>query len=224
MTGMPDAPQFSTAEFQPELKDSHALFMRGLLFGIGGALAGLALYATVVIVTNYEIGFVSLAVGWIVGKAVLAGSRGRAGRRYQIAAALLTYFAVSMSTIPVVISHLIRNGDAVEASADSSAPTGGDAAAKGASAGAAATPDTGDAAVEGGQINMSGLLGTLLFIGLASPFLALQDLPGGLISLVILAVGVQIAWKMTGDSRAVVEQAVADPPGEDKPTSLDLNR
>src|SRR5258708_6391633 len=67
-------------------KDTHAALMRGVLFGVGGALIGLTLYSAVGIITGLEIGYVSLAVGYIVGKAVMKGSRGIGGRRYQIAA------------------------------------------------------------------------------------------------------------------------------------------
>jgi len=79
-------------------KDTHAAFTRGILFGIGGAIIGLILYSVVGIVTGLEIGYVSLAVGYIVGRAVLLGTSGIGGRRQQIAAAVLTYAAVSMSS------------------------------------------------------------------------------------------------------------------------------
>jgi uncharacterized protein (DUF983 family) len=70
--------------------DSHAAFVRALLFGAGGAVLGLALYAGVEIATGWIIGYVALAVGFIVAKAMQMGSSGVGGRRYQIAAALLT--------------------------------------------------------------------------------------------------------------------------------------
>ncbi len=44
-------------------KDSHAAFVRGLLFGAVAAIAGLVLYSAVGIITGLEIGYVSLAVG-----------------------------------------------------------------------------------------------------------------------------------------------------------------
>jgi hypothetical protein len=91
-------------------KDSHSAFVRGMLFGVGGAIIGLILYSTFAIVTGLVIGFVSLAVGYIVGKAILMGSGGMGGRRYQIAAVLLTYVAVSMSAIPIAISIGIKQG------------------------------------------------------------------------------------------------------------------
>jgi uncharacterized protein (DUF983 family) len=89
-------------------KDSHAAFVRGLIFGVGGAVLGLILYSAFGIITGIEIGYISLAVGYIVGKAMRLGSRGIGGRRYQIAAVILTYAAVSMSAIPIGISQYAK--------------------------------------------------------------------------------------------------------------------
>ena len=115
----------------------------------------MALYSGFVIVTNIVIGYVSLAVGFIVAKAMLIGSKGIGGRQYQITAALLTYCAVSLSIIPIVIYEM--------------------------------------------HIPLSAIpLGKLIQIGLASPFLELKsDAFRGLIRLVILFVGISIAWRMT---------------------------
>jgi hypothetical protein len=74
-------------------KDSHSAFVRALLFGVGGAILGLIIYAAFGIITGWMIGYISLAVGYIVGKAIVKGSGGLGGRRYQVAAVLLTYFA-----------------------------------------------------------------------------------------------------------------------------------
>jgi hypothetical protein len=98
-------------------RDSHGAFARALVFGIAGALIGLALYVIFAVATGLIIGWVSLAVGFIVGKAMRLGSRGVGGRRYQMAAVLLTYFAVSMSAVPIAIeqahSQLIINSRVV---------------------------------------------------------------------------------------------------------------
>jgi len=55
------------------------------------------------------IGYVSLASANIVGKAIKMGSGGMGGRRYQIAAALLTYSAVSIAAIPIFISQIVKD-------------------------------------------------------------------------------------------------------------------
>src|SRR5215813_863777 len=63
-------------------KDSHPAFVRAVLFGCGGALLGLILYSAFGIITGLVIGYLSLAVGYIVGKAMMMGSKGIGGRRY----------------------------------------------------------------------------------------------------------------------------------------------
>lgn len=88
-------------------KDTHAAFLRAAAFGIAGALVGLVLYVAFALATGLIIGWVSLAVGWLVGKAMRLGSGGVGGRRYQVMAALLTYIAVSMSAVPIA---LYQNG------------------------------------------------------------------------------------------------------------------
>lgn len=86
-------------------RDSHAGFVRAVIFGIGGALIGFALYVAFALATGLIIGYVSLAVGYIVGKAMHMGSRGIGGRRYQVVAVLLTYFAVSISAVPIALEQ-----------------------------------------------------------------------------------------------------------------------
>lgn len=99
-------------------QDSHAAFFRSIVFGIAGALIGLALYVAFALATGLIIGWVSLAVGWLVGKAMSMGSGGVGGRRYQVVAVVLTYVAVSMSAVPIALYqsgqiHHIRMSEAL---------------------------------------------------------------------------------------------------------------
>jgi hypothetical protein len=169
--------------------DQHSAFFRAVLFGVGGAIVGLAAYATFAIVTGVVIGFAALAVGYIVAKAMMAGSRGVGGRRYQIAAALLTYFAVSMSVIPISIAQYIQHHqkNAQSQSQQTSAENNDLASHSG---------DTSGASANGKNINIGAAVVSLLFVGIAAPFLELRDPIHGGIGLVILYVGIQIAWKM----------------------------
>lgn len=66
----------------------------------------MALYSAFTILTHIEIGYVSLAVGFIVAKAMMMGSNGVGGRKYQITAVLLTYAAVSLSALPIAAFSL----------------------------------------------------------------------------------------------------------------------
>ena len=138
--------------------DTQPAFLKAIVFGIGAAVLGCALYAGFTIVTSIYIGIVSLAVGWLIGKAMKAGSGGIGGKRYQIVAVALTYLAVSMAEVPI---RLHFTGEGLSELSDPSR------------------------------------LGEFLGKGLASPFSDLKNPFNGLLGLVILYVGMQIAWKLT---------------------------
>jgi hypothetical protein len=154
------------------LPDSHTAFARALAFGIGGAVVGFAIYVIFALSTGLVIGWVSLAVGFIVGKAMSFGSRGVGGRRYQVVAVLLTYLAVSMSAVPIAI-HQIREQHRAQAQTSDSP------------------------AVHPEHVNLAKAIGLLALLGIASPLLELRDPVHGLIGLVILFVGIRFAWRFT---------------------------
>jgi ABC-type antimicrobial peptide transport system permease subunit len=170
-------------------KDTHAAFTRALIFGIGAAILGLVLYATFAIVTGIVIGYASLAVGWIIGKAMITGSKGIGGRRYQVVAVLLTYAAVSMAAIPVMIDYARKHPRELQTQQQKAAPADNDnldAPAAQQKTRSESSPAFGIALAE------------LALWGLASPFLELFGDPmGGLIGLVILFVGMRFAWRFT---------------------------
>lgn len=172
-----------TARLRREVpQDSHAAFVRGVLFGVGAAVAGFALYVAFAIATGLVIGYVSLAVGYLVGKAIVLGSRGVGGRRYQIAAALLTYTAVSLAAVPISLSVHMKHRSAQQ-HAQVSDP--------------ASTPAASPAAAPQPKMSLPQAVGTLALLGLASPFLDLANPMHGIIGLIILLVGLRIAWQLT---------------------------
>ena len=173
-------------------KDTHAAFTRGLLFGVGGAILGLILYAIVEIITGWIIGYVALAVGYIVAKAIKIGSGGIGGRRYQIAAMVLTYAAVSMAAIPVAVSQAAKSHKTVRTEQSQTLPDTSEKGAMNVSPAPGQTPPPAKR-----PVNVGAALVGLAVVGLASPFLELGDPFHGLIGLVILFIGLQIAWKLT---------------------------
>jgi hypothetical protein len=145
-------------------EDTHAAFVQSVLYGVGAALVGLAFYATFTIVTHFYLGYVALAVGWLVAKAMMTGSKGVGGTRYQVVAVILTYAAISLASIPILIAAVAREG-------------------------------------AGAAIDWSRLAGRLVLWGVASPFMELRLGVSGVIGLVILFVGLRIAYRMTAAHR-----------------------
>jgi hypothetical protein len=185
--------------------DTHSAFMRALLFGAGAAVLGLILYSSVGIITGLNIGYVSLAVGYLVGKAMTTGSKGIGGKRYQISAAALTYAAVSMAAIPIALWQHNKESDApkqaqvqTEAGAEKTTSPSGTQSGQD-------TPDQESPASPEPKMSAAAALGTLAMIGLASPFLELQDPIHGIIGLVILFVGIRFAWQATAGKHIEID-------------------
>ena len=180
-------------------KDTHAAFVRGLTFGIGGAVVGLIVYAAFGILTGLVIGYVSLAVGWIVGKAIKKGSNGIGGLRYQIAVVILTYSAVSLAAVPMGIAQYLKSEKAHKTAVRLSQPSVPETAADPVSE---EPPST--ASVPGPRLSKGALAERLFLLGLASPFLELKESPSSFIGLFILFIGLRIAWQLTGETVAQV--------------------
>jgi hypothetical protein len=155
--------------------------MRAALYGGGAALAGCALYALVAIVLHVEIGLIAILVGWMVGKAIRHASYGRGGRPQQILAVVLTYFAITTSYIPVILYQDARVRQTKNAPVSSSAP-------------AEARP----------RMSFGAVVLFLLVLTAVAPFLSLTSGVSAWISLFIIFIGLQYAWKLTARREIVL--------------------
>jgi hypothetical protein len=185
-------------------KYNPADYVRGLLYGAGAAVAGLILYAGFEIATGIIIGYISLAVGWMVGRAIMKGSNGQGGRRYQITAALLTYAAVSMAAIPIWIRYssehrqpVSRQQELAEEQRQLESELG-------------RRPEV--PVAERPSPDKGKVLLSLALLGLASPFLELANPVHGLIGLFILLIGIRIAWQITGRKLPALDGPFANSP------------
>lgn len=92
------------ASFEQDQQGSR--FIMAAVYGFGAALLGGFLYWGFVKLTNVEFGLVAIAVGWLVGKAVMQGSNMRGGRRYQLLAVALTYFSITISYGALILGQV----------------------------------------------------------------------------------------------------------------------
>jgi hypothetical protein len=190
---------------------------RAALPGLGAAIVGAAVYYGVIAITDYEIGLVAILCGWMVGWAVRKGARGRGGRRLQVLALALTYFSIALAYLPLAMKGGQESFEKTAAAgADSSraAAVTGDSVRAEAIAGAApvdpapvttsersttATAATDSAVAPKSAGGVAFAFGALLLFTLALPVLSVfGSMPGGILSAIIIGIGLRQAWTMTG--------------------------
>jgi hypothetical protein len=190
--------------------DQHTAYVRALAYGVGAAVVGLIGYALIaILLQGWVISYMSIGVGWLVGTAMMKGSNGVGGRRYQIAAAILTYAAVSMAAIPIWI-HFAPERHPQRQTQDQKFE---DEERKFGN-GSGQQPDAQPAPeAERPQMSLGTWLGRVALIGLASPFIQLTGSPlWGAIGLLILFWGIRIAWRITAGRRFEIYGPFADSP------------
>jgi hypothetical protein len=98
------APDFVLGPIQemPEVATRRTWFTseglgRGILFAAVAAVVASALWYAVVALSQYQIAFIAIAVGWVTGTAAVVGARGRGSIPLSIVSALLTLAALFVS-------------------------------------------------------------------------------------------------------------------------------
>jgi len=172
-----------TAELAGAAQSSGGAFLRSAIFGLGAAVAGAAIYYGVIALLNLEIGIVAILIGYMVGAAIRKGARGGGGRRYQILAVGLTYFSVGLAYSPLAFKGFAEGRTNAVARADSTvgAP--------------AASPVT--AKRIGAGVILLALGATFLFIFVLPVMAVIGSGASGIISVIIIGVGLRQAWRMT---------------------------
>lgn len=178
------------------------VFARACLYGLVAAVLGAIVYYAVIAITDFEIGIVAIAIGYMVGYGIRMATGGRGGKRFQIVALVLTYWAVGLAYTPLVIGEMSKQGSAQGESGDAAAPSDAPAPAAEAQAPAAAEPTAlAPVAAEadgGAEFNLPLALAFMIAFSFALPVLAVvSSMPGGAISALIIGVGMHQAWRMT---------------------------
>lgn len=161
---------------------SWGLFVKAGLFGLVAAILGAILYYAVIAITDFEIGIVAIAIGYMVGWAIRKATANRGGRRYQVLALVLTYWAVGLAYTPITFQQLAKEDtkEQAQTATETAAPA------------PAESPD------EARAINIPVVLAILLGFSVALPVLVVfGSLPGGLLSALIIGIGMRQAWQMT---------------------------
>ncbi|MDB5358037.1 MAG: hypothetical protein JWN24_4490 [Phycisphaerales bacterium] len=167
-------------------------------FGIGAGLVGALVWFLVRRFAHVQLGLLAVAVGYMVGRAVLAGSGNRGGRGYQILAVVLTYCSICANFMPDVIEEIVKNPK-IHASAQSGSngsPTSGTTAQPQDGSGTDGNTANSTPPKQGGVVR--GIL--LLVVGVVLVFVLTLAIPftGAMspIGLLIAAFALWEAWKI----------------------------
>ena len=183
---------------QARAQAAKSTFGRGLLYGAGAALACSVCYAVITIVTGLQLAIASIAVGFLVGRAVRIGSRS-GGRRLQILAVALTYLSITTSYVPLLIKDL-RDNPKLKAQATAGKSVEPTPSAPQAEAGTVTAKETPTPSL--GRLLLA--VGFLVGIAFVSPFFGLTAGVGGIIGIAIIYFGLMQAWKQTAGSPHVL--------------------
>ena len=86
-----------------------AAFPLALAYGVGAAIVGAVGYA-VIGLSGFMVSIVTIAIGWLVARAMMTASGGMGGQQYQIAAVVLTYLSASFGGVLDVLYYAHKQG------------------------------------------------------------------------------------------------------------------
>jgi hypothetical protein len=181
-------------------------FVRAALLGLVAAILGAVLYYAVLVIANLEVGLIAIAIGYMVGYAIRLGTRGRGGRRFQVLALVLTYWAVGLAYTSVAFKAAIEeralaeNAKAAGVAAPSKTEPNPAEPPKSESR-PAAQPVEAAAADSGLLVALAAMVG---FTFALPVLVVVSSLPGGVISAAIIAFGMHQAWRMTAAPQIVI--------------------
>jgi len=174
-------------------------FLKALAFALGAALAGAAVYYAVMEFLDLEIGIVAILIGWLVGRAIQKALPGGGLRRYQVLAAVLTYFAVGVAYMPFVFSEKEKDKATAKAQDSTAVVVQKETSAASSTASSSAATKSGDepsSEKKGGSVLIG--IGALIFLAFALPVVSIFSGGSGIISAFIIGIGMRQAWRMSG--------------------------
>lgn len=173
--------------------------LRACVYGLGVALAGGVVWWAVRYFLKFEVGLISIAIGYGVGVVVRRASGNRGGRAYQVLAVLLTYAGICSNYVPDVVEELMHSARQ-EAKATAGTPQATVSTAPATTAAVtpakAAAITSAKAGKTESELTFGGFLmaiGVVFAIALAAPVLGGFE---NIIGLLIIAFGLWEAWKI----------------------------
>jgi hypothetical protein len=100
------SPKVSLESYLDTLRAEQSLPM-GLVFGLAAAVGGAALWALITVAIDYQIGYMAIAIGFLVGFAVRIGGKG-IDKVFAISGALLALFSCLLGNVLSIIGYVAK--------------------------------------------------------------------------------------------------------------------
>lgn len=172
--------------------------LKATVFGVGAGIVGALVWWGVRRLTGSDFGIIAVAVGFIVGGAVRAGSGARGGFGYQMIALALTYLSIALTFTPDVFTLLRQSfHDHHDVHATNA---GGSAATSPATTSESDADSTRPARLTGGKL----IIAVLLVIARVAAAILVAPVVIGLnqpIVLLIFGFALWEAWKINARAR-----------------------
>jgi hypothetical protein len=169
--------------------------LRALAAGTAAGIVGFFIYWGVRALTGYEVGLISILVGFMVGGAVRWGAQIRGGLFYQLMAVVLTYLSIASNYTPDIIKEMRKSEAQQDAPAAPAnfATTPLDPTAPATIPPVTTAPTSPDAETTSQPLPLLLALPIAFIFSLAVPFLSGLS---NIIGLLIIAFGLWQAWSM----------------------------
>ena len=99
---------FPTADELRDKQTSDPNMFNALLYGLVAGAIGGAIWFALVMITDHEVGIVAIAIGWLVGQAVVIGSGRKRGMKLQLLSVLITLAAMVGAEYFIIREILVR--------------------------------------------------------------------------------------------------------------------
>ena len=185
-------------EQEHQTRPGAAGFFKAAMAGLGAAILGCGIYYAVLAIANLQLSLISILVGYMVGRAVRWGARGKGGWAYQTLAVFLTYMAIVSSFLPLIFQEIAKQQAAKQPAVtaqNAAAPAEVETASTAVQPAAASAEAPAASATEKAPTLGEFVIGmvSLFAVTMALPFLAGFE---NILGLVIIFFGLWQAWAL----------------------------
>lgn len=92
--------------FRAETQDAN--LVGALFLGLGAAVASCLVWYAIVVLTNCEVGIIAIAVGWLIGQAIVVGAGRKRGVPLQVLGVLIAVIAMAFAECLIVRHFLVE--------------------------------------------------------------------------------------------------------------------